>query len=738
MCFIVWVIANAAGLGFGVLLIILIFSIGDKTAKDFLSGQPYCCWDLVCCGAISSGNWSFKIIPICNLFLFTGVLTAILGFTLSFFQWLILRKKGVSAMSWLFWSTASYLAPCFLMLIYQYRLLWKHGFIQWGANIGAIDYGIFYGVVFGYFIISGLFQWVAIRKCIRYSWVWIIAMSISYFFSRGLIQELEAVNMVQNVIPPGWLFSKADFILIIWKVLFRIENVYLLPYWFFFALIFSFSVFTGLVVALLPQKIGSSKDRIIVSSRHRLRLAVKVIIIAGCLIICLWILLSFYTINNKGLDRSVMKIGSTNWLTQIAFIISPDNKRLAYIADSGKNRQVVIEGRKEKKYDDIGDLIFSPDSSHVAYAAKKGYCWVAVIDGKEGSAYDEIYHTKEYRTWIDIAPYNHYLPGINPYSHVQTKHALRFSPDSRHIAYSARRGNDWFLVVDSNEIIRKDELGEIVFRNDSKRLIYAFKKHDKWMLEDTGKDQKQYDGVENIILSNDGLHVAYKAKIIDKWTVVHDEVEGKLYSDIVDLQFSPDGNHIGYIATQNSLDQKMAVFDGREGRQYDGIKDLSFSPDSSRIAYWAYAHASSTSWKGLIIDDYEQTQEYETGHENVYEFSPDGSRFAYYHQGIVIRDKSGAMVDEIKPPNTQYIDEIIFYPDNKRIAYVGVNEAKYIGIPNSEFILNNWAWGIQWKIGGTQQSIGFHDYIFNLSFNSAKQLCFITLDDNIFYRHCYY
>src|SRR5215510_3602511 len=68
--------------------------------------------------------------------------------------------------------------------------------------------------------------------------------------------------------------------------------------------------------------------------------------------------------------------------------VSKDGRRLAYIAQVGDKLAAVIDGRKEKAYDDIAEMNFSPDSQRVAYGASEGDEWLVVVDGKEEKRYD--------------------------------------------------------------------------------------------------------------------------------------------------------------------------------------------------------------------------------------------------------------------------------------------------------------------------------------------------------------
>ena len=75
--------------------------------------------------------------------------------------------------------------------------------------------------------------------------------------------------------------------------------------------------------------------------------------------------------------------------------------------------------------------------------------------------------------------------------------SLTVSPDNMHVAYGARKGNKWFIVVDGQEGKQYDGIveGTLVFSPDSKRVAYGAKMGKKWLVVIDGKEEKQYDGI---------------------------------------------------------------------------------------------------------------------------------------------------------------------------------------------------------------------------------------------------
>ncbi len=148
-----------------------------------------------------------------------------------------------------------------------------------------------------------------------------------------------------------------------------------------------------------------------------------------------------------------------------SLVVSPDSKRVAYVAQRGVKLLVVVDGEEGKEYDDIGEdtLIFSPDSKRVAYRAQRGEKQLVVVDGVEGKEYDRVY------TPI-------------------------FSPDSKRVAYGAIRGEKQLVVVDGVEGKEYEGVDTPIFSPDSKRVAYGARQSKKWMVVVDGEEGKEYDG----------------------------------------------------------------------------------------------------------------------------------------------------------------------------------------------------------------------------------------------------
>ena len=57
---------------------------------------------------------------------------------------------------------------------------------------------------------------------------------------------------------------------------------------------------------------------------------------------------------------------------------------MAYVAEKGGKRFIVLDGQPGTEYDVVGTPVFSPDGKRLAYAARKGEKWFVVVDRSAG------------------------------------------------------------------------------------------------------------------------------------------------------------------------------------------------------------------------------------------------------------------------------------------------------------------------------------------------------------------
>jgi Tol biopolymer transport system component len=217
-----------------------------------------------------------------------------------------------------------------------------------------------------------------------------------------------------------------------------------------------------------------------------------------------------------------------------------------------------------------GSIRISPDGRRLAAVIASGGRIHVVVDGVES----------------------------RPHSRVLVE-SLRFSPDSRHVAYVAyhrdlaSEGYRVFLDQDESNLYEGVLRGHPQFSPDGKRLVYAFLRGEKWrMVLDFKKEDPPYDDIASTfpVFSPDSKRVAYAARRDGHWHLLVDGQEGPPCDYLLALGsfFSPDSRHVGYAAVREGRAQ--VIIDGKPGTACDLIWPSGaplFSPDSKHYAYIA-------------------------------------------------------------------------------------------------------------------------------------------------------
>lgn len=341
-------------------------------------------------------------------------------------------------------------------------------------------------------------------------------------------------------------------------------------------------------------------------------------------------------------EKHIVKLNK--WWLPENFKVSPDGKRVAYVAHVSDKSFVVVDGERQQPYDAILDvLLFSPNSKRLAYGAQVGNECFMVLDGQEEKHYDAL-----------------------------MTNAV-FSYDSSRFAYGAVSGNKQFVVLDRVELKQYDRFGKggLVFSPDSRRIAYKALLGDQWFVVVDEEECKRYDGYgSTLVFSPNSQHLVYGAKLGEKWFVVVNEQEQKPYDGIGEgkVIFSPDSRRLAYGARMGN--KECVIVNGKEGKGYDAVGEgsLIFSADSTRFAYVA---GDGKKWFTVI--DGSEEKPYDDIRLGSLQFSADGSRFAYVARSgkkwfLVIDGKEGRRLDAI--------GNLILSPNNQRVAYEAVIKKK--------------------------------------------------------------
>ena len=372
--------------------------------------------------------------------------------------------------------------------------------------------------------------------------------------------------------------------------------------------------------------------------------------------------------------------------------------------------------------------------------------------------------------------------------------SLKISLDNRRVAYVAKEGRKWFVVVDGKEEKKYNSSivdGTLIFSPDSKRVVYAAKEGNKMFVIVDGKEEKQYDGIGKgyPIFSPNSKHVVYAAYEENKWFLVVDGIEEKKYDTIMESSsfFSPDSKQTVYTATEggkmfvvvNGKEEKrydqvgvtpvfspdgkrliygarlgnksFMVVDGKEEKQYDDIPIFQtpiFSPDSRRLAYIAHeCNELDSALDGIekyycrlmVVDGKEEKKYYEFQSNAI--FSPDSKRVAY---AAKLGDLGGVVVvDGKEEKKFIMVSGPKFSSDSRTVAYVALNFTNFTSLKNQSIILEiayflvaNGKEGKKYyqKDGNTYDIImSLDQYGREFTFDSADSLHYLVLKENGIY-----
>lgn len=233
---------------------------------------------------------------------------------------------------------------------------------------------------------------------------------------------------------------------------------------------------------------------------------------------------------------------------------SPDSRRFVYGATNRDGVSLVGEGvASGKSYRTIGPPVFSPDSSRLAFVGFRSKDHVvAVIDGVEGpefaDTWDNVTFSGDSRhvAYLGLRKAGGFLSrsmtaslvrdGVMGTMWDEVSSPPHFSPDGAHVAFSARRGRQWFAVLDDVPGIAFEQVGPPTFSSTGRRGYLTATR------DATGSVGYRVaaDGIEppvvselagvtateTFVFSPDGDHVATAGLIDEEWRPIVDGTVG--------------------------------------------------------------------------------------------------------------------------------------------------------------------------------------------------------------------
>lgn len=284
--------------------------------------------------------------------------------------------------------------------------------------------------------------------------------------------------------------------------------------------------------------------------------------------------------------KSGKTYSGNNYLT-----ISPDGKRVAYVAKQYDKEFVVIDGVEGKKYDYIKNLKFSPDGQHVVYAAGEGKYFqpdsqvsgnymvktmFIVTDNTEGKKYGG--------TYVEVNIGQTYDPF--------------FSKDGKKVTYTAIKNGKNIIVVDDKELSNYLNQQYPQFIGNTYDLIYLVSENNKYFLVVAGQKKTTHDYISDIndmpyYIGKDASQIAYEATDKDIRTAIVNDLSYPIPSGVLqDIAFSSSGKYVSYY-TGTWISKDLYV----NGKLYGNIQPNGtlitssplFSPNEQILVYSQYS-----------------------------------------------------------------------------------------------------------------------------------------------------
>jgi Tol biopolymer transport system component len=296
--------------------------------------------------------------------------------------------------------------------------------------------------------------------------------------------------------------------------------------------------------------------------------------------------------------------------------------------------------------------VLSNDDKHIAYSVKTNDGEFVMVDGVAG------------KTYTSIPRY--------PLTEAGIQEQIKFSPDGRRVAYVARKGVKFLVVVDGKEGPEYDRIrvGAPSFSPDSRRLSYFAERGGKTFAVVDGIESKPFDRSSSHAptFSPDSRRVVYMAQHGKQTHVVIDGVEVVEPEYVSEPKFSKTGKRMAYVVVRK--DQWLVVIDGKAGKPYSGLgNNIEFSEDEKHVLY----QADTPEGQMLVVDSVE-TEPRPVIEENSYGFSPDGRQVAYIASES--RDQQYVVVDHKNGKTYKVVGKPTFSPDSRHVIYAAWRAGK--------------------------------------------------------------
>lgn len=246
-------------------------------------------------------------------------------------------------------------------------------------------------------------------------------------------------------------------------------------------------------------------------------------------------------------------------------VLSDDGAHHAYAARRLRDSYVVVDGVAGPRWSAVNQLALA--ASHVAYAASDGANWHVVVDGDPGPAVDRVHRIvliASHVAWVArVADHDVLVLDGEPVAEAPMLRADAVAVSAWGLAYVERIGpGERVIAADTADAVF-DEVGAPVWSSDG-RVAYAARRGATWLLVVDNRELAGGDWVGPPVFSADGRRLAYVVRRGRAWFVIADGREHSFDRVLADsLAFSRDGKRWGAIASDRH-DQLFVAIEGRD------------------------------------------------------------------------------------------------------------------------------------------------------------------------------
>jgi hypothetical protein len=259
--------------------------------------------------------------------------------------------------------------------------------------------------------------------------------------------------------------------------------------------------------------------------------------------------------------------------------------------------------------------------------------------------------------------------------------ARTFSPDGQRVAFVGRRGTKYIVVVDGKEGPPFDIVGGFRFSSDSRRFAYAGADVHQGFGKQKAVGRVVIDGAAGPAFEGPQIGSLLKSMATSTTVSLSTGYLRSLSTEahgVTAPVFSPDAARVAY-ATRRDKDATVVMLDGEPGLAFPSIvAGPVFSPDNRHIAF----AISIKDAKALVIDGNNVGRGPTAGTDFITEltFAPDNRRVAYigvvggslHEQGLTSRARRRVYVDGVAGPeyDVPYLGQLRFSSEGKHVTYV--------------------------------------------------------------------